>query len=105
MGEGMLSMSPMREENYEKHIYAAPHVITKDAAQNVNIIDDPELNVIAERFGELKAKKTIEVSLQEILILLPRTRKRSDAYKGLVSKLKRIGVTLIITSNRKIRKK
>ena len=44
--------------------------------------------------------KQIEVTLQELLALIPRTRKRSNAYRGLSSKLELLGVKLNITTNR-----
>ena len=64
------------------------------------VCEDPEFSILAEKFGELKAGKIIEVSLQELLTIIPRKRKRSDAYKGLVTKLKKLDVTLIINSNK-----
>ena len=78
---------------------AAPHVITKVAAPPSNN-DDPELRILADKYGELVSGKQIEITLQELLTLIPRTRKRSDAYRGLASKLERLGVKLNITTNR-----
>ena len=78
---------------------AAPHVITKSAAPPSSN-DDPELRILADKYGELVSGKQIEVTLQELLALIPRTRKRSDAYRGLASKLERLGVKLNITTNR-----
>ena len=77
---------------------AAPHVIKKAAAVSSN--DDPELEILGKTFGALTNGKVIEVNLQELLALVPRTRKRSDAYRGLCAKLRRMGVTLNITTNR-----
>ena len=82
----------------EKNV--APHVIVEDATNCENIENDPELRVLSEKFGHFYEGMIIEVSLQELLELLPRTRRRSDAYRGLVSKLKRKGVSLIITSTK-----
>lgn len=79
---------------------AAPHVIAKTAASPI-YNDDPELIILAEKYGELVSGKQIEVTLQELLALIPRTRKRSDAYRGLASKLERLGVKLNITTNRR----
>ena len=43
----------------------------------------------------------IETSLQDILRVCPRQRKRADAYTGLASYLKKqYGITLTITSNK-----
>lgn len=92
-------------EKFESTLYrreaheAAPHVIAKTAASPI-YNDDPELIILAEKYGELVSGKQIEVTLQELLVLIPRTRKRSDAYRGLASKLERLGVKLNITTNR-----
>ena len=77
---------------------SAPHVIEKAATVSSN--DDPELEILGKTFGALTSGKVIEVNLQELLALIPRNRKRSDAYRGLCAKLRQIGVTLNITTNR-----
>lgn len=77
---------------------ATPHVIKKAAAVSSN--DNPELEILGKTFGALTNGKVIEVNLQELLALVPRTRKRSDAYRGLCAKLRQMGVTLNITTNR-----
>ena len=64
------------------------------------IATESELQVLAREFGELKAGKTIIVELHRLLTILPRTRRKADAYKGLKAELKHQGVELIITSNR-----
>lgn len=93
------------EENYsilesreEKKV--APHVIAKEATKTENKESDPELRALSEMYGHFYEGMIINVSLQELLALLPRTRRRSDAYKGLVSKLNCKGVVLNITSNK-----
>ena len=54
-----------------------------------------DIKALEKRFGKLKNGLVINLSLHEALELLPRNRKRSDAYKGLKSELKRIfGVVL-----------
>ena len=63
-------------------------------------IPESELQVLAREFGELKAGKTITVELHRLLTILPRARRKADAYKGLKAELKQQGVDLIITSNR-----
>lgn len=42
----------------------------------------------------------IEIALQDILQIIPKKRRRIDAYRGLVSRLNRMGVTLIINSQK-----
>lgn len=59
-----------------------------------------ELEALGREFGELKAGKRIVVQLRDMLRILPRERRRADAYKGLKAELNRNGIDLIITSNR-----
>lgn len=49
---------------------------------------DPEILLLAQQYGTLTNGVKIELSLQEALQLFPRQRKRSDAYKGLIKKVK-----------------
>lgn len=100
-GERVLSTPPNREEDDGLNtITAAPHVINREAAIP-SATDDSELCVLVEHYGELSEGRIIKVPLQELLNVLPRTRRRSDAYRTLVKKLKQMGVTLSITTNRK----
>ena len=92
--ERVLSTPRSREEDDK----VAPHVIVEDATE-INEMDK-ELKVLSGVYGELYEGKIINVTLQNLLSLLPRTRKRSDAYRGLISKLKRKGVTLSIISQK-----
>ena len=94
--ERVLSTPRSREEDDK----VAPHVIAKDATKIENKEVDKELGVLSDVYGELYEGKIINITLQDLLSLLPRTRKRSDAYRGLISKLKRKGVTLSITSQK-----
>lgn len=91
-----LAIDALPGSSYGREEKAAPHVIAKDAA----IIEDPELQVLAERYGELVAGKTIEIQLRDLLELIPRARRRSDAYHSLAGKLQAIGVELIIKTSR-----
>ena len=42
----------------------------------------------------------IDFKLQDLLQIIPRKRRRIDAYRGLVSKLNQMGVTLTINSQK-----
>ena len=42
----------------------------------------------------------IGITLQDILQIIPKKRRRVDAYRGLVSRLNRMGVTLTINSQK-----
>ena len=60
--------------------------------------NDPELAILESEFGELSEGKIIEIDLHRLLDLIPRDRRKADAYKGLRSKLSKLGVLFIITS-------
>ena len=60
--------------------------------------NDPELTILESEFGELSEGKIIEIDLHRLLDLIPRDRRKTDAYKGLRSKLSKLGVLFIITS-------
>ena len=70
-----------------------------------NDVDQPfqgDIRNLVDHFGALQDGKIVEVSLQELLQICPRNRKRSDAYRGLISYLQReIGVTLTIKTRNK----
>jgi hypothetical protein len=63
---------------------------------------EEEVSILASHFGGLQAGTTgLCITLQEMLQLCPRDRKRSDAYRGLVSYLlKQYDVKLIIQSKK-----
>lgn len=50
--------------------------------------DDPDLNILAERYGELVAGKEIMIELGEAARMLGRKRVRLDAFAALTKKLK-----------------
>lgn len=63
---------------------------------------DPEILLLAKTYGPLTNGVKIELSLQEVLQLFPRQRKRSDAYKGLIKKVKeQFNVELTIGTKKK----
>ena len=78
-----------------------PHVIEeKDSEKENKYNSDIEALRLLYR-DRFKTGLCIETSLQDILRICPRERKRADAYTGLISYLKKqYGVTLIITSNK-----
>ena len=60
-----------------------------------------DIKILQTRYGNLEGL-TIGITLQELLILVPRKRERTDAYKGLVSRLKGdFNCNLIINSRKK----
>ena len=51
---------------------------------------DPEILLLAKNYGPITNGVKIELSLQDALQLFPRQRKRSDAYKSLIKKVKEL---------------
>ncbi len=62
------------------------------------VYDDPEIEILARVFGPMTEGMVIEVSLQDILRILPRSRRRADAYNGLKKRLEALGVQLRVAS-------
>ena len=83
--------------------------LENDAAPSVTVRKDStekyqkDIAALEERYGKLSTQTglSINLTLKEALSLMPRNRKRIDAYTGLMSYLKReYGITLIITSQK-----
>ena len=71
------------------------------------LYDDPDLNILAERYGELVPGKEIMIELGTAARMLGRKRVRLDAFAALTKKLQNeYGVVLKIYSRRtKVEKK
>ena len=67
-----------------------------DIAFSTDTTVDPEVSIIAGRYGELCDGKAIETTLSELQEILPRKRKRADAYRTVSKKLSEMGVQLVI---------
>ena len=76
-----------------------PHVIDEKDSKNKYDSDIEALKLI---YGvHFSTGFCIKTSLQDILRICPRERKRADAYTGLISYLKnQYGITLTIKSNK-----
>ena len=83
--------------------------LENDAAPSVTAPKDStekyqkDIAALEERYGSFSSQTglSINLTLREALSLMPRGRKRIDAYSGLISYLKReYGITLIITSQK-----
>lgn len=61
--------------------------------------DDPEMEVLAREYGELTEGKIIEATLSDLLRILPRSRRKSDAYNSLKKRLEALGVQLRVVPN------
>lgn len=86
-----------------------PNRLEKDATPSVTARKDStgkyrkDIAALEEKYGKLSTQTglSINLTLKEALTLMPRSRKRIDAYAGLVSYLKReYSITLIITSQK-----
>lgn len=76
-------------------------VIMQPVEPKMTRYDDPDLNILAERYGELKLGKVITIELNEAARLLGRKRVRLDAFSSLIKKLHNgYGVELKIYSRR-----
>ena len=77
-------------------------VVLNDKQPEKKLYDDPDLNILAENYGELKPGKEIMIELGEAAKMLGRKRVRLDAFSSLQKKLKQdYGVELKIYSRRK----
>ena len=94
LGMERFSVSNRLENN------AAPSVTArKDSTEKYQ----KDIAALEEKYGKLSTQTglSINLTLREALSLMPRGRKRVDAYSGLISYLKReYGITLIITSQK-----
>ena len=82
----------LEPQNLRKEISALP-------TQTGSFEDD--IRSLEEKYGPLERGREINLTLQEILSICPRTRKRTDAYRKLISNLdKRFGTRLIISSRK-----
>ena len=60
---------------------------------------DEDIENLKQKYGDL-ADRQITIELEELLSLVPRQRKRADAYVGLQGALKRFNCDLHITSRK-----
>ena len=76
-------------------------VVVNDKQPKKKRYDDPDLNILAERYGELNPGKEITIELGAAAKMLGRKRVRLDAFAALTKKLKiDYGVELKIYSRR-----
>jgi hypothetical protein len=59
-----------------------------------------DIKRLGTEYGPLIEGQHLTVQLQDLLVLLPRARRRIDAYNGLVKELANRGVTLTIKSRK-----
>lgn len=73
----------------------------KEKQPERKVYDDPDLKILADKYGELKSGMGITIELNEAAKMLGRKRVRLDAFSGLIKKLHNdYGVELKIYSRR-----
>ena len=93
------SRKDLEDEHVEEKVVAAP--VKKNSVSTPTISKyDADIESLKTTYGELKPGMAIEITLQGLLTICPRNRKRIEAYNGLVSELKKRGVTLNIKSRK-----
>lgn len=85
-------------EAENKELDAAPDDMD-DGQQPVDPYAD-EIKRLEAEYGPLIEGQHLTVQLQDLLALVPRARRRIDAYNGLVKELANRGVTLTIKSRK-----
>ena len=95
-GSTMDVRAAIPEAQKEKSVISAPSVKGDDPyADDIHRLEDA-LN----EGRPLDNGRCIEITLQDLLQIIPRKRRRIDAYRGLVGRLKKMGVTLTINSQK-----
>ena len=90
--------SPLPERNTVKVVGD----ITKKPEPSVYDKFKNDMELLEKRFGSLTPGMSIIVTLTDLLTIVPRQRRRSDAYKGLINYLlSSRGVRLEINTNKK----
>ena len=59
-----------------------------------------EIKRLEAKYGPLIEGQNLTIQLQDLLVLVPRARRRIDAYNGLVKELANRGVALTIKSRK-----
>ena len=59
-----------------------------------------EIERLEAEYGPLMEGQHLTIQLQDLLVLIPRARKRIDAYNALVKELANRGVTLTVKSRK-----
>ena len=95
-GPTMNVRAAIPEAQPEKSVNSAPSVKGDDPyADDIHRLEDA-LN----EGRSLDNGRCIEITLQDLLQIIPRKRRRIDAYRGLVGRLNKMGVTLTINSQK-----
>ena len=88
----------LQQNNAESNFSIQSDGDTTDTTPSIQSPYSNDIQVLKDRFGLVSGQR-IELSLKEALEIMPRKRQKSDAYKGLVSELRKAyGVELCISS-------
>ena len=94
-GPTMNVRAAIPEAQPEKSVNSAPSVKGDPYADDIHRLEDT-LN----EGRPLDNGHCIDITLQDLLQIIPKKRRRIDAYRGLVSRLDKMGVTLTINSQK-----
>lgn len=89
---------PCLEAEKKNELDAAPDYM--DDGQQPGDPYANEIKKLEAKYGPLIEGQHLTVQLQDLLALVPRARRRIDAYNGLVKELANRGVTLTIKSRK-----
>lgn len=59
-----------------------------------------DIDALTDTYGALYRSQIINISLTDLLEICPRKRRRIEAYQGLISELKGMGIELNISSRK-----
>ena len=100
----------MFEQFLWDYVYAEPkkvssaepkEISTITPLENTKVIEYDEIAAIEYEYGKIEDGSEVNVDLRTLLKICPRRRPRADAYKGLISKIKKErNATLIIKSQK-----
>ena len=77
-----------------------PTLCTPQEMKTTTSVDE-EINTLARHFGGLQAGQRIEMTLQELLGIIPHKRRRADSYTALIRRLKAdLNVDLVIVKSK-----
>ncbi len=79
--------------------YNTTYTVKKRKKRKITEQYDEDIKALS-MFYDLLPGRVIEIDLQDILVICPRNRQRTDAYNGLVKELKSRDVLLIIKSRK-----
>jgi hypothetical protein len=82
-----------------------PTIITPESVPKMIDDEDPEIVLLARKYGPLKNGLKIELTLQEALELFPRKRRKCDSFRSLIKRVKKEFDTDLIISSKKGTKK